>query len=483
MKPTDLIGLFEVAELAGVSPPAVANWRNRDSNFPKPVVDLKSGPVFRKTEICGWLARRKGTWNEMAQNSVRIGLRLLEFECGVASNIDDANSAELVDYETSRSAGQATRLAMLIRGQDVIEDEQRLKKVAAVELGLHPAEYTVAKQILMEADLIEERTTKAGKSVLNEKVSRLDHSDNYRRMGEIWLSRGERTHKEEAIIHTLDSMIEAPRDISTLDSLHSLKKSELSAVLELGTNAGIIESVDDKGKIYFSPLLWDVSPKKLAAFLKTASTTCFGELLKKLKKPGSDVTNTKDPLIAQAISGGMLPSYGVLSTGGRRVYSFVPYTGQLLTSETQKSILDKARAIIACLRYGSEAATITRIRNPLAILSALTDPARGHGLKPHSELKLQYGMLVSKQIGRVIQTGDRYAFHLIPTDDNLRACAIARELLSTGELMAEKDLGSEALHMVNGTIQHPLKEVKVARKKRPARADELNDLVERLQIV
>ncbi len=483
MSQAELIGLFEVAELAGVSPPAVANWRNRDPNFPKAVVELKSGPVFRKTEVCGWLERRKGTWNEMAQNSVRIGLRLLEFECGVASNIDDANSAELVDYETSRSAGQAARLAMLIRGQDVIEDEQRLKKVAAVELGLHPAEYTVAKQLLMEADLIEERTTKTGKSVLNEKVSRLDHSDNYRRMGEIWLSRNSRTHKEDAIIHTLDSLIEVPRDITTLDSLRSLKTGDLAAVLELGTNAGIIESVDEQKRMYFSPLLWDVSPKKLATFLKTASTTSFGDILKKLKRPGSDVTTTTDPLIAQAISGGILPSYGVVSTGGRRVYSFTPYTGGLLTSETQKTVLDKARAIIACLRYGSEAATITRIRNPLAILSALTDSSRNHGLKPHSELKLQYGMLVSKQIGRVIQTGSRYAFALIPTDDNLRACAIARELLSSGELMAEKDLGSEALHMVNGTIQHPLKEVKVARKKRPARADELNDLVERLQIV
>lgn len=483
MNPADLIGLFEVAELAGVSTPAVANWRNRDASFPKPVVELKSGPVFRRTEICGWLTRRKGTWNEMAHNSVRIGLRLLEFECGIATNIDDANSAELVDYETSRSTGQAMRLAMLIRGQDVIEDEHRLKKVAAVELGMHPAEYSVAKRLLMEADLIEERTTKAGKSVLNEKVSRLDHSDNYRRMGEIWLSRGGRTHKEEALIHTLDSLIEVPRDISTLNPLKSLKKNDLAAVLELGTNAGIIESVDELKKVYFSPLLWDVSPTKLAAFLKTASTSSFGEILKKFEKPGSDVTNTKDPLVAQAISSGILPSYGVLSTGGKRVYSFTPYSGGLLTSETQKTVLDKARAIIACLRYGSEAATITRIRNPLAILSALTDSSRNYGLKPHSELKLQYGMLVSKQIGRVIQTGERYVFQLIPTDDNLKACAIARELLSNGELMAEKDLGSEALHMVNGQIQHPLKEVKVARKKRPARADELNDLVERLQVV
>jgi predicted DNA-binding transcriptional regulator AlpA len=484
MDPAGLVGLYEVAELAGVSPTAVANWRSRDPNFPTPVVELRSGPVFRKAEIRAWLARRMETWSEMAKSAVRIGLRLFEFESGVAANIDDANSAELVDYEISRAAGQAARLAMLIRGQDVIEDEQRLKKIVAVELGLHPAEYTVAKQLLMEADLIEERTTKAGKFVLNEKVSRIDHSDNYRRVGELWLLRSERTQKEDAIIHTLDSIIEMPKAVSDLSELQSLKGSDRSAVLELGTNAGILESVDEDKGVYFSPLLWDVSPKKIGAFLKAASATSFGELLRKLERPGSDVTYATDPLIAQAVSGGVLPSYGVVSTGGRRVYSFTPYTGGLLNSDTQKAILDKARAIIACLRYGSEAATITRIRNPLAILDALTDPTRGYGLRPHSELKLQYGMLVSKQIGRVIQVGERFEFRLIPTDDNLMACSIARELLSTGELLAGKGLGATAaLHMVNGTIQHPLKEVKVARKKRPARADELNDLVERLQVV
>lgn len=94
-------------------------------------------------------------------------------------------------------------------------------------------------------------------------------------------------------------------------------------------------------------------------------------------------------------------------------------------------------------------------------------------------------MLVAKQIGRVIAAGNsRFMFELIPTDDNLRACAIAAELLSMGELIAEKDRdASAALHLVNGSIQHPLREVKIARKRRPARSDELADLVERLQSV
>jgi predicted DNA-binding transcriptional regulator AlpA len=485
----ELIGLYEVAELADVSPSAVANWRSRNPDFPRPVVNLKSGPVFRASEVRAWLKRRKEDY-DMGKDAVRIGLRLLEFECGVDANIDDMHSAELVDYEASRTAGQAARLAMLIRGQDVIEDEQHLKKVAYRQLGMTPPEYTAAKQLLLEADLLEERTTRLGKHVINEKVQRVVHADNYRRIGELWLTRDYRTPKEEALIDTLDRVIERPTDAETIDALRNLKKPERSAVLELGKNAGIIDSVDEAQRIYYSPLLWDVNPKKLAAFLKQANETAFNKVLHKTRtRPGTDFTsvaegNAVDPLLSQAISGGILPSYRVKSTGGPRVYGFAPYNGGLLTTDTERTILDKARALVACLRYGSEAATITLIKNPLWILNAITDAHRNYRLKPHSELKLQYGMLIGT-LGRIIETDNhRYMFELIPTDDNLRACAIARELLTTGEVMGEKDSGTTAaLHLVNGTIQHPLREVKIARRKRPARADELDGLVEHLRAV
>ena len=46
---------------------------------------------------------------------VRTGLRLLELETAISRNLDVRGSAELVDYDTSRIAGQAARLAMLIR--------------------------------------------------------------------------------------------------------------------------------------------------------------------------------------------------------------------------------------------------------------------------------------------------------------------------------------------------------------------------------
>jgi chromosome partitioning protein len=45
--------------MAGVSRQAVANWRTRFSNFPTPVVELKAGPVFRRSQVRAWLRKRR----------------------------------------------------------------------------------------------------------------------------------------------------------------------------------------------------------------------------------------------------------------------------------------------------------------------------------------------------------------------------------------------------------------------------------------
>jgi hypothetical protein len=60
MPDADLIGLYEIAALAGVTPSAVANWRKRFPDFPNSVVELKSGPVFQAGLIKAWLAKREG---------------------------------------------------------------------------------------------------------------------------------------------------------------------------------------------------------------------------------------------------------------------------------------------------------------------------------------------------------------------------------------------------------------------------------------
>ena len=55
----DLVGIAEIAELAGRSRQAVANWRARADDFPKPIADLAAGPVFRRSQIRSWLRQRR----------------------------------------------------------------------------------------------------------------------------------------------------------------------------------------------------------------------------------------------------------------------------------------------------------------------------------------------------------------------------------------------------------------------------------------
>lgn len=58
---SDLVGLQEVAEHARVSSSAVANWRRRFPDFPAPVVELASGPVFLGSAVRAWVAARAGS--------------------------------------------------------------------------------------------------------------------------------------------------------------------------------------------------------------------------------------------------------------------------------------------------------------------------------------------------------------------------------------------------------------------------------------
>lgn len=52
----ELVGSSEVAEMLGISKQSLVNWRNRAGNFPEPVAELKSGPVWQREVIMNWAA-------------------------------------------------------------------------------------------------------------------------------------------------------------------------------------------------------------------------------------------------------------------------------------------------------------------------------------------------------------------------------------------------------------------------------------------
>lgn len=54
----DLVGVAEIADMAGASKNSVSNWKKTHENFPKPVANLRSGPVFWKSQVEEWLLQR-----------------------------------------------------------------------------------------------------------------------------------------------------------------------------------------------------------------------------------------------------------------------------------------------------------------------------------------------------------------------------------------------------------------------------------------
>lgn len=53
----EILGINEIAALAGVTSQAVTNWRARAADFPKPISVLASGPVFRRNQVRAWLIK------------------------------------------------------------------------------------------------------------------------------------------------------------------------------------------------------------------------------------------------------------------------------------------------------------------------------------------------------------------------------------------------------------------------------------------
>src|SRR5258707_14792736 len=65
----DIVGINEIAAMGGVSSQAVTNWRARASDFPRPLSELASGPVFRRAQVRAWLKRNNRKLSELQQGS------------------------------------------------------------------------------------------------------------------------------------------------------------------------------------------------------------------------------------------------------------------------------------------------------------------------------------------------------------------------------------------------------------------------------
>src|SRR5690348_3677822 len=99
MAANQLVGMSEIAQIAGVTKQAVANWRDRNVDFPKPVANLKQGPVWELNEIAVWAkgkdiqidAVEAEAINDKDRASRALTVALLNMKGGVGKSTLTAN--------------------------------------------------------------------------------------------------------------------------------------------------------------------------------------------------------------------------------------------------------------------------------------------------------------------------------------------------------------------------------------------------------
>jgi hypothetical protein len=170
-------------------------------------------------------------------------------------------------------------------------------------------------------------------------------------------------------------------------------------------------------------------------------------------------SSIEDQIVVEAMAAGLLPSPQVESFKGVKRFAFTPYQGQgpLALDPTERAILQKARAVLACIRYGQHFGSITSIQDPMAIINALITRGR---IGPHSEIAKQYSMLVVENVARISRDAmfsSRYYLELIDTEENQKALRLASDMLAVGEVISDRglDAGARDMLFAGGQLKEP----------------------------
>lgn len=335
-------------------------------------------------------------------------------------------------FERTLVTGKAAVLATHLRGLLYVEDYTTLK-FAAGELGIGAAELPAVLRELEAVDFVRIVPSLDQFRRLDIRVPELRNG--YEDLGEHWLTAGP-SEIERASVETLHHLTRGPIRENDLRQSLGLSEAEYSIVFDVMQSGQLISVQTVAGeKLAYTPLAVDTNPTdylRWASKFPSDVSNALNILMEHQGLPVSDPLVSQNPTLEDAMMTGVLMPVHVLGATGDQRFLFAPRGG--LPAE-ERVILDKARAILACVRYGQRFASGRPIKNPRRILEWLRDQKRFR--QGHPDLHSQYSLLVEKFIGRVINEGNgRWNFEIADTPDNMKALEIAIDMLEIGETPA-----------------------------------------------
>jgi hypothetical protein len=404
-----------------------------------------------------------------------IAIRSQDIQTGLQGVDLGGPAAGMLDH--TRLVGMAARLAIHLRGVDVVSDENRLKALAA-RLGVDSLLLDSVLNILEDLEFVK---TERRSGRVTKLVERFPYySDIYEALGSVWVLRGP-TDAEQATVSILNDLSLAPRILPDIERAYPLGSGDLTVVREVGKAGGYFsefESPCDGQVVVCSAIYWDENPEAIFSLLQKYEATDIANAIQRVRAkqglPLPDLSSPdishEDQILLDAMVVGILPAPTIDSTRGPKRFAFTPYAGSIVLGPDERALLQKARAILSCVRYGEAFGMITKIHDPEALIGALETRGR---IGSHSEIPRQYAILAVEGIARI--TPDtvwrgRYYLELIDTEENKKALRLAADMLTVGEALAERGLSRDARAILfnGGIYKEPLTTVaeELARRKR-----------------
>jgi hypothetical protein len=361
-------------------------------------------------------------------DKVQIALRAQDFHESL--RVTSVFGPKEVAFEHTLLIGKAACLAMHLRGLLYVDNLSQLKYVAA-SLGIPALELPAVLRVLEDVAFVS--VVKSGDEIKRVDCRIPEFRSGYDDLGERW-QQLKPTEVERAGITSLADLYRTPASLADFkSSLGGLSKPDFAILKDVMQSGQLlnIQPVDGQ-QIVYTPLAVDGNPALYLQWVKRFPAEVQSVMKTLLDHQGLALVDPRvsgAPALTDAIGTGVLMPVQVNGSTGAQRFVFAPKGG---LKPEERTILDKARAIVACIRYGQGFAHGRSIKYPRAILDQLRTYKTFR--KGHPDLFTQYGLLIEKLIGHPVDEGGGYwNFRVNDTPENIKALDVAIEMMEHGE--------------------------------------------------
>jgi hypothetical protein len=280
---------------------------------------------------------------------------------------------------------------------------------------------------------------------------------------------------EAQFLTILEKLANAPFLAQKLSTEVGLDKRADQKLRIIGETAELIRfyALRDGTEIATSPLHAFERPDRLVELFEHYDADYVREAFNQIRsQPGFPILMNNDhPIVEDMVRLGLVPAPTVVGADRQeRAFAIMLYGLDSIYLTSKKQVLDRALALIACVRCGEVSGGITPIRMHDKLLAALMNPNRNYTLKGHSSTPRQYAPLVRMGMITLIPMGELWGARLVPTLDNLQAVKLACTLLKRkGDAEPERGNEKEAAKLLftDGDYLAPFETIALTRRKTP----------------